>query len=181
MDLLSETAQKTKQAFIESFCLINKTKPIPQISIQEVSRKAGYNRSTFYQYFQNIYDLVEYIENDLLQSVLEKKKHIRPNNTHDFIYSIIDSYHENELCIDALLGKYGSEHFMNMLKEQIKINVLEESIDDSNPIKSYLVEFRVSSSLSIFRHWIKQSKNISIEELVKLITTLYQNGVSGII
>lgn len=44
-------------------------KPIEKISIQEISNKSGYNRSTFYQYFTDIYELLDSVENDLLNDM----------------------------------------------------------------------------------------------------------------
>lgn len=69
-----QITEKTKQKFVEVFCELYSQKPIEKISVQEISNKSGYNRSTFYQYFTDIYELLDSVENDLLN---EMKKNWR--------------------------------------------------------------------------------------------------------
>lgn len=56
-----EVTEATKQTLIDAFCLLNRETPIGKITIQAITRKAGYNRCTFYQYFKDVYDLLDHI------------------------------------------------------------------------------------------------------------------------
>jgi hypothetical protein len=38
------------------------TRRIDKITVREVTTKAGYKRGTFYEYFRNVYDVLEQIE-----------------------------------------------------------------------------------------------------------------------
>ena len=67
-----EVTARTKQAFIEAFCELYSQKPIEKISVQEVANRAGYNRSSFYQHFCDIYELLDCLENDVLVSISQK-------------------------------------------------------------------------------------------------------------
>jgi AcrR family transcriptional regulator len=64
-----QITEKTRQTFINVFCELYSQKPIEKISVQEITNKAGYNRSTFYQYFTDIYELLDFVENDLLNYI----------------------------------------------------------------------------------------------------------------
>lgn len=46
MENNKNTADQTRQAFLEAFCLLYSKKPVERITVQEVAKKAGYNRST---------------------------------------------------------------------------------------------------------------------------------------
>lgn len=59
-----QITEKTRQVFIEVFCELYSQKPIEKISVQEIAKISGYNRSTFYQYFTDLYDLLDSVEND---------------------------------------------------------------------------------------------------------------------
>ncbi|MCP1427220.1 MULTISPECIES: TetR/AcrR family transcriptional regulator [Paenibacillus] len=63
--------EKTRQTFVGVFCELYSQKPIEKISVQEIANKSGYNRSTFYQYFTDIYELLDALENDLLNDIKE--------------------------------------------------------------------------------------------------------------
>lgn len=67
-----ELTEKTKQAFLDAFCDFYEQKPIEKISVQEIADAAGYNRSTFYQYFCDIYELLECVENDVIDYMQKK-------------------------------------------------------------------------------------------------------------
>ena len=43
--------EATKQAFVDALCQLTCKKPVARVTVKEISDKAGYNRSTFYQYF----------------------------------------------------------------------------------------------------------------------------------
>lgn len=56
----------TKLLIRRSFTDLLKTKPIQSISVKELSDRAGINRGTFYTHYQDIYALLEEIENEML-------------------------------------------------------------------------------------------------------------------
>ena len=51
----TEIISKTKQDLIDAFWCLYCEKRIEKITIKEITVKAGYNRSTFYEYFTDIY------------------------------------------------------------------------------------------------------------------------------
>lgn len=59
--------EQTKQTLVKFFLLSNKENEIHKITINDICKMANYNRSTFYQYFSDIYDLRNFIENKLYQ------------------------------------------------------------------------------------------------------------------
>lgn len=67
-----QITEKTRQTFVGVFCELYSQKPIEKISVQEIANKSGYNRSTFYQYFTDIYELLDALENDLLNDIKEE-------------------------------------------------------------------------------------------------------------
>ena len=57
-----KASEKTKDSLVKSFWSIYKEKDISNISATEIIKKAGYNRSTFYFYFDNVKSVLNYIE-----------------------------------------------------------------------------------------------------------------------
>lgn len=68
MDLRGE---RTKKNIKEAFLKLRKKKPIEKISIREISELAMINKSTFYRYYEDIYQLSDEIENAVLDKCLE--------------------------------------------------------------------------------------------------------------
>ena len=65
----SSTTAITRENLAQAFWTLYQKKPIEQIRIHEITDLAGYNRATFYQYFQDIYDVLDYLEQELLEYV----------------------------------------------------------------------------------------------------------------
>jgi len=57
-----ELTAQTKENLIEAFWQIYCEKGLGKITVKEITAKAGYNRSTFYEYFTDVYDVLDQIE-----------------------------------------------------------------------------------------------------------------------
>ena len=104
----SENSTQTKENLTQAFWSLYKLKKIEQITIKEITDKAGYHRSTFYLYFVDIYDVLEQLEDSLLE-------HIEMNIIHnldrdmgeDLAQTISTIYDEMGEYISVLLGENG--------------------------------------------------------------------------
>ncbi|MFX3650064.1 MAG: TetR/AcrR family transcriptional regulator [Paenibacillus sp.] len=173
-----EITEKTRQKFVEVFCELYSQKPIEKISIQEMANKAGYNRSTFYQYFTDIYELLDSVENDLINDMKNELA-----NKELSIHTVQETLHcldkrEHFLLLNALLGDYGSAHFLKRIKKEITSDQLALNVPQNDLLTPYFIEFYLTTALSLFRLWLQRHKDLSSEELFKLIENLYTRGIT---
>lgn len=59
----------TKQAITKSFYQLLEDKPIEKITVKEICENAEINRATFYRYYDNQYNLMEIIEQEMLNEI----------------------------------------------------------------------------------------------------------------
>ena len=170
-----EVTDKTKKAFMDAFCEFYAQKPLERISVQEIANKAGYNRSSFYQHFCDIYELLDYLENYVLTSMLSKQVNEKAS-----IQEFLLPGKEMNFYLNTLFGEYGSNHFIEHLKTVIPYESHKLSLPKDNPLSFYLLEFHLSTVLSLLRLWYQRGQDISEEELFDLIHRLYTKGVSAI-
>lgn len=177
MEITSQTRQNLIDAFWEIYC----EKRIEKISVKEITIKAGYNRGTFYEYFSDVYDVLEQIENALIPSidtlprfVLEKQEIGMP------IDMFLELYGKHERYYMVLLGDNGDPSFQSKLKIAIK-PLLKQTVESNGAVHEiemdYVLEFILSGMLGIMSFWFKQEKSLSPESLIKLIHDLMENGV----
>ncbi|NIK71433.1 TetR/AcrR family transcriptional regulator [Paenibacillus sp. BK720] len=178
MNKQPEITDKTRQTFINVFCDLYSQKPIEKISIQEIANKSGYNRSTFYQYFTDIYESLNYVEEKVLKSINEEmaSRELSANTFQDALQCLEST--EDISVLKALLGDYGSVHFVERLKREIPFERLIVNLPTNDILAPYLIEFYISTLISLFRLWIRNGKDLSSEELVKLIDSLFANGIT---
>ena len=64
----------TKMVIKDSFFQLLKQKPVEKITVKEICEMAQINRATFYRYYENQYDLLSVIENDMFQNIQDTIK-----------------------------------------------------------------------------------------------------------
>ena len=173
-----EITAKTKQALVNAFCNLYMERPMDKITIKEITAQAGYNRSTFYQYFTDVYDLLEYIENDLLECIRFAWNTGSNTLFHPDLHELTAFFEHKECCLKAVLGDYGSAHFCERLKQELLGKELEKLVSQTGDLVPYLIEFHIATSTALFRVWLKNGKDLSADELLGLIHNLYTKGIS---
>lgn len=174
------SSEQTKQAFIEAFCLLSIQKPMEKISVQDVARKAGYHRSTFYQYFSDINELLLTIEEEFMAGMVEKRKIRAHKKLVDrfLIEELVIRLEENELYLRTLFGEHGNNQFMDKIKTVAKKEIAELSLSQGHKLAPYLIEYHLSGVFSLFKLWLQKDQDLSTEELVSFVVALYEKVVS---
>lgn len=168
-----QRTEETKTALKEAFCQLYITKPLNKISITEVCRIAGYNRSTFYQYYLDLDDILLEIENETLDYIKTKRKNITTSDS-NFISELMVLYEERQVYMDAMLSQNSTPRFFNNLISIATTNVKDFEFDKKDPHYPYIVEFRYNGALSIFRLWIQRKRDLDFEDLLLMIKKMYQ-------
>lgn len=65
----AETTARIKTAFWELY----ETHALSEISVKQITNRAGYNRGTFYLYYDNIREVLDQIEDDIIASMLKDR------------------------------------------------------------------------------------------------------------
>ena len=170
-----EVTDRTRQALVGAFCSLYTQKPIEKITVQEITRLSGYNRSTFYQYFTDIYELLAYVENDVL-AYAGARMEAASSGIHD----MLAIYEEKGEYLNALLSEYGSNRFFERLKNEIPVDAYASALQKDHPAAPYVVEYHKSTMLSMFSLWQRRGCDLPPEELAKLMHGLYVNGLSSL-
>ena len=173
-----EITDKTRQRFIDVFCDIYSKKPIEKISIQEIANNAGYNRSTFYQYFTDIYELLDYVETDLLNYI--KKELAKEAKSENTVKNVLHCFEKEShiAALNALFGDYGSARFLERLKREIPVDKWALNFPKDSAKTPYLLEFYISTAISLLRLWFRRQKDLPSDELFELVQNLYTGGIS---
>lgn len=179
MNKRPEVTERTRENLIAAFWQLYSKKRIEKITVKEITTIAGYNRGTFYEYFTDVYDVLEQIENSLLPDL----ETIPPVESADFATQIdlfIQMYEKNSQYYVVLLGDNGDPSFQSKIKNRIK-PLLMQSLIEKSPLDEeeldYTLEFILSAMLGISSYWYRQEKPMSIEKLIPLMNGLCREGI----
>jgi AcrR family transcriptional regulator len=178
MNKQPEITEKTRQTFISVFCELYSQKPIEKITVQEIANMSGYNRSTFYQYFTDVYDLLSIIENEILDYIREKLKNTEKIETN--AQDLLLLFEEKGAYLNALLSDYGNIRFIEKLKDEFFSDEPKYCFPKDSSVTPYLLEFHISTSFSLLRLWQRRQKDLPPEKLISLIDMLFTSGISSI-
>lgn len=146
-------------------------KRIEKITVKEITERAGYNRSTFYEYFTDVYDVLEKLE-DSLQPDFKEMPSLLPvfGEAPIEVGAFINLYSASSKYYSVLLGDNGDPSFVGKIKKSIKSKILEQSNENGiNPEMDYYLEYMLSALVGILTYWFNNEENISQEKLVKII------------
>ncbi|MBE7083305.1 MAG: TetR/AcrR family transcriptional regulator [Clostridiales bacterium] len=171
------TAQLMNQALIS---LLEK-KDIEFITVTEITKKAGVNRSTFYLHYENIYELLE----ETIRNINEKfinsfniKVPLKINSpedafliTNDFLVPYLNFCKENKKILQIVNRK--PQLFQNKESYQKMYNLIFypaicQFVNDENQ-RTYFLEFFTQGVSAIVHKWLELDCNTQIEELIDII------------
>lgn len=176
-----EITAQTRQNIIDAFWSLYCEKRIEKITVKEITQKAGYNRGTFYEYFTDVYDVLEQIEESLIPSLNELPPIYMPNENMGMpIDMFMALYEQNSKYYSVLLGDNGDPSFASKLKNSTKPVIRKEFHEKYNidPVEfDFILEFVLSAMIGIMSYWFSQDKIMPAEDLISLMYDLMENGV----
>ena len=175
-----EITDETRKIFVDVFCKLYETRPIEKITVKDIVEQAGYHRSTFYQYFQDVYDLQEYIENELIhfvrQGILSNIQNARFRD--GFIVLFISMLGEKEELAKLLFCNSYNSHPINRMKSELVPGFMALfNIPADNIRARYALEFYVPGVLSLIGKWLQNKKDMTLEELANLLKSIIEEGI----
>lgn len=183
-----EITAQTKQNLIDAFWSLYCEKRIDKITVREITMKSGYNRSTFYEYFLDVYDVLEQIEDSLLPDPAKmpplNAQNI-PNDAQPFsVDQFFKMYEQHNKYFTVLLGDKGDPAFQSKMKNSIKPKLKEALIakgakDDFQ--LDYTLEYNISALYGILSYWFSGQEKPSAEDFLALMYELSDCGAKEII
>ena len=179
------TAQ-TRDNFIDAFWDIMRNEGMRGVTVSKIVKKAGYNRSTFYAYFTDIYDLIDQAEQIIIDTMNEE---IYSISAYDFF---LDSDGVTDRIVNALL-KYddkfflllsngGEPQFRKKIQESAKgfVYNLLGNTDNIDIPKDYIVAYSTSAFSGVLSHWYETGAKDDLHKIVAARQKLIMYGLSGL-
>lgn len=173
----------TVQNFITAFWQLYEEKPIEKISISRLCQLAGYNRATFYNHFENIYNLFENAVHDILFPI--KRDVLSVQSIYsllqgDLIINILSTYfHQQDKYIKLLFKRRDHYILGEQIKKELLLNISENAkfSDASYEKIKILLEYHISAVLGVINYWYQNGQPISEEEILEEIYNISSEGV----
>ncbi len=179
--------QKTKRAIREALISILEQKEIENITIKEISERAGINRKTFYAHYTSPADLISELEDEIVEAVryllctnILAESGLGPQS---FVQSVNAIYESNQTFFENMMTvrnyAFLAEKLTTTLKEEI---VKIPAIARLDPLlASSMIEFFAGGLINLYVNWIRTGKTVPFEVVTRLALALTMRGVSEFI
>lgn len=164
----------TKMIVRKEFTALLKEKPIQSITVRELCEQTGINRSTFYNHYRDVYDLLEQIENEMLAELGARLKEVAQENDlmsmrlFEGIFRFLTQ--NQDICV-IMLGENGDKRFVyRMLEMGREYCVKNYSAAFPRASKEEIEDFYAFVSngcIGLMTRWIRTGMKKSPDELAR--------------
>lgn len=157
------------------------------ITINQIIKEAEITRSTFYRYYEDKYDLLNVIEEDIIDRIKGTRdkvmvEHSLPDNqtlNTQLLISLFNALDDYATTIFVLLSDNAEASFEMKLKKQISQRVLFLSnAFNISEVRSELVkEYLFAILIKTFQYWSANKDKVDIEEIAKTFIDVQMNGL----
>lgn len=176
-----------KAEFLTAFWKLYEKKELEKISIRELCQTAGYNRTTFYVYYDDIYDLldkaIESIFLPIREEIIRRIDFSRALQVSAFGEIFLQALRKEDTHIELLfkrhhyllLGEKLKKEWMALLREKYSGREVDFSFLE------YVLEYQLSAVMGVIKYWLQTGKKLPQQELVRRIYRISENGVFSIV
>lgn len=174
--------RKTNRILREKLISLLEYKDINEITVKELTEAADINRSTFYFYYEDVYDMVRQMQNEIYdvfyETVIRSDEEVEGAAAYVlYIKRFLDFCKKNEMQCKFVLKNDVNNELMNRIK-----NAVRQHIPDSSKVFSltsparYLTTFAVSGIAGVVVEWIEEGMIVSTTDMAEFITATYVLG-----
>ena len=177
-----QVRERTREKMFDAFFKEYKEKTLRGVTVGAVSRRANVNRSTFYEYFTDIYDLIDQAEDSLLTEMLSRIMQLQKEGFNEqrqqlmgYGEKIINEYGER---LAILLGHGDTGFSQKMIAAMKPVTTEIFQIDITDPKAELLISFILSGITGYITVWYNNGKPVAIHDMVAALQSIMAYSVS---
>ena len=172
------TKMVLKQSLLESI----QEKPVGKITVKELCEKSGINRATFYAHYNDVYDMLEQIENELYETISRSlDKGWSAGSMFELLSGVCSDIKLNGEVCKVILSDNGDKNFLNRIlyvaqdKCVAEWKALAPDADTEKLEKVY--SFFSHGSAAVILSWVGNGMQENPAEIAGFIQQITEKGL----
>jgi len=158
-------AQYTRQVIQDSVLSLLENKAIGNIKVTEICKMADINRTTFYRYYDDIFECVESIETEFIESI-DTDDNMKPVEAFE---KLLNAFY-NQKRLSNLVFVEGKTKLIDRIQQTIENGAAGKP--KINEYDKYQEVYMMSGMMAIMKRWVKDGMSETPKELSKIIITI---------
>ena len=176
-----KTIESIKSSFEEMICEMD----YEEMTVKELCQRARLNKKTFYHYYDSLDALLGELQMELTTAYLKRIEglvlpdDLEQVNREFLTYSVSQGKAYEKITCS---GSYNAIRIE--MTEQIKAETWAKSKQFGTLDRRYqniLIRFINNSAVGIYRQWVEDGKQLSLEELIQVTNALVCRGTEGLL
>ena len=160
----------TKKQIADSLINLMKNNDFENITVKEITEKAGVNRSTYYRNFKSKEDILKFQLRKITEEYINKFESVEEKTEKNHIYTILNTYNEHRVFFLTI-----QESRQLYIMQQVYLDYLQDNIPViSSKEELYKLYHNIGGIYNFIICWIENGMDENLEEL----TELYLNIIS---
>lgn len=176
--------KKTKEAIQKVFKEMLCNMEINKITVKALTDKAQINRKTFYLHYDTIDGLINEFLDEIIDCYIQEIDKLPKGRSHEVANRLFfEHFAKQEEYVQKILCYPGYKELCNRIFDQVYVY----SLAKDHPYRKFTKEkqniiqtFYRSTTLDIYRQWIKDNRRMPLEEVIELSNLLICHGVTSI-
>ena len=169
--------RRTKNLLLNGLLRLMQQKHVKDITVRELSDLVDINRGTFYLYYHDIFDMLEQVENELIESFnMIIEAHTADEESLGrlpFLTDLFAFIGENRVLFKVLLSQNGDsaflQRFSRYIRDSYRLRIRDLRHDDMDETDfDYHYGFVVFGGIGLIHCWLESNCRESPETMAKL-------------
>ena len=180
---VDKRVRRTKKLLLDALTKLMKEKKVNKITVKELTDLADVNRSTFYLYYKDIFDMVDNVESEIIENFKAVFKEFSTKDaTYENILSFITYVFEfvrvnSDMC-EILLGPDGEYSFIEKFKKVLKNSQPNLNSKNVNARNDFFMPFIVSGCIGVIQAWLKDDMKTDISDISVFVVGMISGRMS---
>ena len=161
----------TKKVIVEAFLSLLREKTLSKITVKEVCEIADINRSTFYKYYLDCFDLVEQLEQEALRETGEMIQAMRAQKPETVLTQMLEQVQKHAELFRLLEGQGNSDRFTQKIA-MVCFQSMEQGRAGAQEQNTMPFAFVTGGAGAVIAYWMRSGMKEPPEQVARVILAL---------
>ncbi|MCR4903278.1 MAG: TetR/AcrR family transcriptional regulator [Butyrivibrio sp.] len=185
MNEQDERYSTAEEAITDAFLLLIKDKDYDKITVSDIVKKSGIVRSTFYNHYESVLDLINAVEDKTIDDIFRLMESFHPKDDHELCKSYflaICNYTKDNPFLSGLFKSPRGDSFMEKTMDMFHRYVSETGRNESAKPRSrdhftFLLAGTIGFTVGVLHKWSAENFESPAEDVADVLAQAFLTGV----